>query len=202
MDYGRSERPAGAGPLPTAIKILIAGGFGVGKTTMVGAVSETKPLRTEEVLTETGIGIDDLSGVEEKSTTTVAMDFGRITISDDLVLYLFGTPGQDRFWFVWDELALGALGAVVLADTRRLADCFPSIDYFEGRGTPFVVAVNCFEGAKKFRLDEVQAALDLDPGVPVVLCDARKRESAKEVLITLLEHAMKLREARRRAAGD
>ena len=202
MDYGRSERPAGAAPLPTAIKILIAGGFGVGKTTMVGAVSETRPLRTEEVLTETGIGIDDLSGIEEKSTTTVAMDFGRITISDDLVLYLFGTPGQDRFWFVWDELALGALGAVVLADTRRLADCFPSIDYFEGRGTPFVVAVNCFEGAKKFRLDEVQAALDLDPGVPVVLCDARKRESAKEVLITLLEHAMKLREARRRAAGD
>ncbi|MDG4799803.1 MULTISPECIES: ATP/GTP-binding protein [Micromonospora] len=202
MDYGRSERPAGAAPLPTAIKILIAGGFGVGKTTMVGAVSETRPLRTEEVLTETGIGIDDLSGVEEKSTTTVAMDFGRITISDDLVLYLFGTPGQDRFWFVWDELALGALGAVVLADTRRLADCFPSIDYFEGRGTPFVVAVNCFEGARTFRLDEVQAALDLDPGVPVVLCDARQRESAKEVLITLLEHAMKLREARRRAAGD
>ncbi|QLQ36842.1 GTP-binding protein [Micromonospora robiginosa] len=202
MDYGRSERPAGAAPLPTAIKILIAGGFGVGKTTMVGAVSETRPLRTEEVLTETGIGIDDLSGVEAKSTTTVAMDFGRITISDDLVLYLFGTPGQDRFWFVWDELALGALGAVVLADTRRLADCFPSIDYFEGRGTPFVVAVNCFEGARTFRLDEVQAALDLDPGVPVVLCDARQRESAKEVLITLLEHAMKLREARRRAAGD
>ncbi|ATO17418.1 ATP/GTP-binding protein [Micromonospora sp. WMMA1998] len=202
MDYGRSERPAGAAPLPTAIKILIAGGFGVGKTTLVGAVSETRPLRTEEVLTETGIGIDDLSGVEEKSTTTVAMDFGRITISDDLVLYLFGTPGQDRFWFVWDELALGALGAVVLADTRRLADCFPSIDYFEGRGTPFVVAVNCFEGARTFRLDEVQAALDLDPGVPVVLCDARERDSAKEVLITLLEHAMKLREARRRAAGD
>ncbi|MFC0100384.1 ATP/GTP-binding protein [Micromonospora marina] len=202
MDYGRSERPTGAAPLPTAIKVLIAGGFGVGKTTMVGAVSETRPLRTEEVLTETGIGIDDLSGIEEKSTTTVAMDFGRITISDDLVLYLFGTPGQDRFWFVWDELALGALGAVVLADTRRLADCFPSIDYFEGRGTPFVVAVNCFEGARQFRLDEVQAALDLDPGVPVVLCDARKRESAKEVLITLLEHAMKLREARRRAAED
>ncbi|GAA3784467.1 GTP-binding protein [Micromonospora maritima] len=202
MDYGRSERPAGAAPLPTAIKILIAGGFGVGKTTLVGAVSETRPLRTEEVLTETGIGIDDLSGVEEKSTTTVAMDFGRITISDDLVLYLFGTPGQDRFWFVWDELALGALGAVVLADTRRLADCFPSIDYFEGRGTPFVVAVNCFEGARTFRLDEVQAALDLDLGVPVVLCDARERDSAKEVLITLLEHAMKLREARRRAAGD
>ncbi|SCE92719.1 hypothetical protein GA0074695_2211 [Micromonospora viridifaciens] len=201
MDYGRSERPAGAAPLPTAIKILIAGGFGVGKTTLVGAVSETRPLRTEEVLTETGVGIDDLSGVESKRTTTVAMDFGRITISDDLVLYLFGTPGQDRFWFVWDELALGALGAVVLADTRRLADCFPSIDYFEERGTPFVVAVNCFEGAKQFRLDEVQTALNLDPGVPVVLCDARQRESAKEVLITLLEHAMKLREQRRRAFG-
>ncbi|MFJ8578854.1 GTP-binding protein [Micromonospora sp. NPDC093277] len=200
MDYGRSERPAGAAPLPTAIKILIAGGFGVGKTTLVGAVSETRPLRTEEVLTETGIGIDDLSGVEGKKTTTVAMDFGRITISDDLVLYLFGTPGQDRFWFVWDELSLGALGAVVLADTRRLADCFPSIDYFEERSTPFVVAVNCFEGAKKYQLDEVQTALNLDPDVPVVLCDARQRESAKEVLITLLEHAMKLREQRRRTA--
>ncbi|MER7444209.1 GTP-binding protein [Micromonospora avicenniae] len=197
MDYGPSERPAGATPLPTAIKILVAGGFGVGKTTMVGAVSETRPLRTEEVLTESGVGIDDLSGVESKSTTTVAMDFGRITISDDLVLYLFGTPGQDRFWFVWDELALGAIGAVVLADTRRLADCFPSIDYFEGRGTPFVVAVNCFEGAKQYRLDEVQAALNLDPGVPVLLCDARRRESSKEVLITLLEHAMKTRDARR-----
>ncbi|MEU8264971.1 ATP/GTP-binding protein [Micromonospora sp. NPDC048999] len=199
---GRSERSAGPATLPTAIKILIAGGFGAGKTTLVGAVSETRPLRTEEVLTETGVGIDDLSGVEEKQTTTVAMDFGRITISDDLVLYLFGTPGQDRFWFIWDELALGALGAVVLADTRRLADCFPSIDYFEERGTPFVVAVNCFEGAKRYRLDEVQAALNLDPGVPVVLCDARQRQSAKEVLIRLLEHTMKVRGERRRTADD
>ncbi|GGM61731.1 ATP-binding protein [Micromonospora sonchi] len=197
MDYGHSERPPGAATLPTAIKILVAGGFGVGKTTMVGAVSETRPLRTEEVLTESGVGIDDLSGVEAKQTTTVAMDFGRITISDDLVLYLFGTPGQDRFWFVWDELSLGAIGAVVLADTRRLADCFPSIDYFEGRGTPFLVAVNCFEGAREYRLDEVQAALNLDPEVPVLLCDARSRSSAKEVLITLVEHAMKVRDARR-----
>ncbi|MBO4207059.1 GTP-binding protein [Micromonospora echinofusca] len=197
MDYERSERSAGSLTLPTAIKILVAGGFGVGKTTLVGAVSETRPLRTEEVLTESGVGIDDLSGVEGKNTTTVAMDFGRITISDDLVLYLFGTPGQDRFWFVWDELALGALGAVVLADTRRLADCFPSIDYFEGRGTPFVVAVNCFEGSRRYKLDEVQAALNLDPDVPVLLCDARQRQSGKEVLITLLEHAMKAREARR-----
>ncbi|MEU4569527.1 ATP/GTP-binding protein [Micromonospora sp. NPDC023956] len=197
MDFGHSEHPAET--VPTAIKILIAGGFGVGKTTMVGAVSETRPLRTEEVLTETGVGIDDLSGVEDKVTTTVAMDFGRITISDDLVLYLFGTPGQDRFWFVWDELALGAIGAVVLADTRRLADCFPSIDYFEGRGTPFVVAVNCFEGARRYRLDEVQAALNLDPDVPVLLCDARQRQSSKDVLITLLEHAMKTRAARNTA---
>ncbi|MBX7266096.1 ATP/GTP-binding protein [Micromonospora sp. Llam7] len=197
MDYGHSERPAGAAALPTAIKILVAGGFGVGKTTLVGAVSETRPLRTEEVLTESGVGIDDLAGVETKRTTTVAMDFGRITISDDLVLYLFGTPGQDRFWFVWDELALGAIGAVVLADTRRLADCFPSVDYFEERGTPFLVAVNCFEGARQYRLDEVQAALNLDPEVPVLLCDARQRDSAKEVLITLVEHAMKIRDARR-----
>lgn len=198
MDYGHSER-LGATPLPTAIKILVAGGFGAGKTTLVGAVSETRPLRTEEVLTESGVGIDDLSGVEAKRTTTVAMDFGRITISDDLVLYLFGTPGQDRFWFVWDELALGAIGAVVLADTRRLPDCFPSIDYFEERGTPFLVAVNCFEGARQYRLDEVQTALNLDPEVPVLLCDARHRESAKEVLITLVEHAMKTRYARRRS---
>ncbi|MFI7550016.1 GTP-binding protein [Micromonospora sediminimaris] len=197
MDYGHAERPSDAVALPTAIKILIAGGFGVGKTTLVGAVSETRPLRTEEVLTESGVGIDDLEGVETKRTTTVAMDFGRITISDDLVLYLFGTPGQDRFWFVWDELALGAIGAVVLADTRRLADCFPSLDYFEGRGTPFLVAVNCFEGARQYRLDEVQAALNLDPEVPVLLCDARQRESVKEVLIMLVEHAMKTREARR-----
>ncbi|GGL95087.1 MULTISPECIES: GTP-binding protein [Micromonospora] len=197
MDYGHSDPAADAAPLlPTAIKILIAGGFGVGKTTMVGAVSETKPLRTEEVLTASGVAVDDLSGVEDKSTTTVAMDFGRITISDDLVLYLFGTPGQDRFWFVWDELALGAIGAVVLADTRRLSDCFPSVDYFERRGTPFVVAVNCFEGARRYQLDEVQAALNLDPGVPVLLCDARQRESGKQVLITLMEHAMKLRESR------
>jgi uncharacterized protein len=185
MDSVRSE-------LPTTIKIVIAGGFGAGKTTMVGAVTETGPLRTEEVLTEEGIGIDDLAGVEGKSTTTVAMDFGRITLSPSLVLYLFGTPGQDRFWFVWDELSIGALGAVVLADTRRLADCFPSVDYFERRGTPFVVAVNCFEGAKQYDLEDVQLALNLDEGVPVLLCDARRRESSKHVLITLLEHVNEL----------
>ena len=196
MDYGRSERPAGAAPLPTAIKILIAGGFGVGKTTLVGAVSETRPLRTEEVLTETGIGIDDLSGVEEKTTTTVAMDFGRITLSDDLVLYLFGTPGQDRFWFLWDELAQGALGAVVLADTRRLQDCFPAVDYFEHRHIPFVVAVNCFSEARAHGAQDVSRALDLDQGTPVVLCDARDRDSGKEVLIRLVEYAGRMHTAR------
>jgi uncharacterized protein len=189
MAFARSERPR----LPTAIKILIAGGFGAGKTTMVGAVSETRPLRTEEVLTDRSIGVDDITSVEAKRTTTVAMDFGRITLGNDYVLYLFGTPGQERFWFVWDELAEGSLGAVILADTRRLADCFPSVDYFERRGTPFVVAVNCFEGSPTFQLDEVRLALQLDPSIPIVMCDARKRDSSREVLITLVKHSARLR---------
>lgn len=194
MDYVHSEQTNPASDLPISVKIMVAGGFGVGKTTLVGAVSEIRPLRTEEYLTNEGLGIDDLDGVDMKNTTTVAMDFGRITISDDLVFYLFGAPGQDRFWFVWDELALGALGAVVLADTRRLENCFPSVDYFERRGTPFLVAVNCFDDApRQYRPDEVQLALDLDPYVPVVLCDARSRRSSKEVLIALVEHVMKLR---------
>jgi signal recognition particle receptor subunit beta len=176
--------------IPLAVKILIAGGFGVGKTTLVSAVSEIRPLQTEEVLTNAGVGVDDIAGVEKKTTTTVAMDFGRISISDDIVLYLFGTPGQDRFWFLWDELALGALGAVVLADTRRLTECFPSVDYFERRGTPFLVAVNCFDGEQKHGSDAVRKALDLDPHVPVVLFDARDRRSVKDVLIALVEHVM------------
>lgn len=178
------------GGTPLAIKILVAGGFGAGKTTLVGAVSEIRPLRTEEMLTQESMGVDDTVGLEEKATTTVAMDFGRITIRDGLVLYLFGTPGQDRFWYMWDELATGALGAVVLADTRRLDASFPSVDYFERRGLPFIVGVNCFEGAHLYVPEEVSAALDLDAGVPVVLCDAREKESAKKVLITLVEHVL------------
>jgi signal recognition particle receptor subunit beta len=181
MDSERSDR------IPVALKILIAGGFGAGKTTMVGSVSEIRPLQTEEVLTGVDGG-DDLAGVETKRTTTVTMDFGRITITDDLQLYLFGTPGQDRFWFLWDELSQGALGAVVLADTRRLADCFPSIDYFEQRGTPFVVAVNCFDAERRFGSDAVARALDLDPDVPVVEFDAREPIGARNVLIELVEY--------------
>jgi signal recognition particle receptor subunit beta len=187
MDSVRSDRDGTRSRIPVALKILIAGGFGAGKTTMVGSVSEIRPLQTEEVLT--GVqGADDTSGVEGKRTTTVTMDFGRITITEDLQLYLFGTPGQDRFWFLWDELAFGALGAVVLADTRRLADCFPSVDYFETRNTPFVVGVNCFDGIQRHSPASVRNALDLDPDVPVLLCDARDRQSGKDLLIALVEH--------------
>jgi signal recognition particle receptor subunit beta len=188
MGSGLSD-PGPGGPL-AAFKILIAGGFGVGKTTLVSAISEVRPLRTEEALTSAGARHDDLQGVEDKTTTTVAMDYGRITLGGRRVLYLFGTPGQERFWFMWDDLSSGAIGAVVLADTRRLADCFASIDYFEKRRLAFVVAVNCFDGAHRYDPAEVQAALDLGPQVPVVLCDARQPESVKNVLITLVEYVL------------
>ena len=191
MGYDDSDRREGAGPsAPTAVKFLIAGGFGVGKTTMVAAVSEVEPLRTEEYLTVASVGVDDVAGVGDKDTTTVAMDFGRITVSPELVLYLFGTPGQERFWFMWDDLVLGALGAVVIADTRRLQSSFGSIDFFENRGIPFVVGVNCFDGYQDRTVPEVREALDLEPHVPVLMGDFRQRSVSRDVLLTLVDHLM------------
>ncbi len=202
MAYAGSDRAGGTGRMPVTIKILIAGGFGVGKTTLVGSLTEIRPLRTEEPLSEPGAGVDRLDGVERKSTTTVAMDFGRITIRENLVIYLFGTPGQERFWFMWDELSRGALGAIVLADTRRLADCFASVDYFERRGIPFVVGVNCFDGARRYRGDSVRSALDLDPRIPVVMCDARQRATCRDALIALVEHSLQVLRSRNDRAND
>ena len=186
MDFA----PTSAQRKAASTKIVIAGGFGVGKTTLVGSVSEIQPLRTEALVTNESEGVDDLAAVPAKSTTTVAMDFGRLTLAEDIVLYLFGTPGQRRFWFMWDDLCLGAIGAIVLVDTARLDESFSPLDYFEHKGLPFIVAVNQFEGVQQYSLDEIANALALPPEVPIIAIDARDRESAKGALVRVTEYAL------------